>query len=59
MTGVKCKEGTQEVQCPDNPCNTVLCPNIPDAICVPSNCGQCSAHFFNASGHNVTSSCSK
>ena len=57
-TGEKCKD-IQPVQCPDNPCETTLCPNLPDAICVSSNCGQCSAHFFNTSGHNVTDSCSK
>ena len=58
MTGGKSKNDIQQVQCLDNPCDTAQCPNIPDAICVPSNCGHCSAHFFNASGHNVTSSCS-
>ena len=58
MTGVKCKKDIEEVQCLINPCDTVQCPNIPDAICVPSSCGQCSAHFFNSSGHNVTKSCS-
>ena len=58
MTGVRCKNDFQVVQCLDNPCDTVKCPNIPDAICVPSSCGQCSAHFFNSSGDNITSSCS-
>ena len=58
MTGGKCKNGVQRVQCLDDPCDTAQCPNIPDAICVPSSCGQCSAHFFNTSGHNVTSICS-
>ena len=58
MTGGKCKNDVQLVQCLDNPCDTAQCPNIPDTICVPSNCGQCSAHFFNTSGHNITSICS-
>ena len=57
MTGIKCKKDVQAVQCPDNPCDTAQCTNKPDAICVPSNCGQCSAHFYNAFGHNITSSC--
>ena len=57
ITGAKCKD-SEEVQCLDNPCDIAQCPNIPDAICVPSSCGQCSAHFFNTSGHNVTSNCS-
>ena len=46
------------VQCLNNPCGTAQCPNITDAICVRSNCGQCSAHFFNkTSGDDITSSC--
>ena len=57
MTGIKCKNDVQVVQCLDNPCDTTKCPNIPDAICVPSSCGQCSAHFFNSSGDDITSSC--
>ena len=59
MTGVKCEKSLEVVQCQENPCDTVICPKIPDAICVQSSCGQCSAHFFNTSGHNVTSICSK
>ena len=58
ITGNRCEDGVQLVQCLYNPCDTAQCPNIPDAKCVPSSCGQCSAHFFNTSGHNVTSSCS-
>ena len=58
MTGGKCKSDIQKVHCLGNPCDTVQCPNIRDAICIPSSCGQCSAHFFNISGHNVTNSCS-
>ena len=41
MTGVKCKNYVQVVQCLENPCDTAQCPNIPDPICVPSNFGQC------------------
>ena len=33
--------------------------NVPNATCVPYNCGQCSARFYNTSGYDVTSSCSK
>ena len=57
ITGGKCKD-IEEVQCLNNPCDMAQCPNIPDAMCVPTSCGQCSAHFFNTSGHNVTSNCS-
>ena len=57
MTGIKCKNDVQEVQCLDNPCDRAQCPNIPDATCVPSNCGQCLARFFNSSGDDITSSC--
>ena len=59
ITGSRCEDGVQQVQCLHNPCDTAQCPNIPDAKCIPSSCGQCSAHFFNTSGHNVTSNCSK
>ena len=57
-TGIKCKKNVHEVQCLNNPCDTAQCPNIPDAICAPSSYGQYSAHFFNTSGDNITSSCS-
>ena len=53
-----CKKDIQEITCPDNPCDTAQCSNIPDAICVPSSCGQCSARFFNnTTGDDITSSC--
>ena len=57
MRGVKCKNNVQVVQCLNNVCDTVQCPNILDPICVPSNCGQCSVHLFNSSGDDITSSC--
>ena len=58
MTGVMCKKDIQEITCPDNPCDTAQCSNIPNAICVPSSCGQCSARFFNnTTGDDITSSC--
>ena len=56
--GNRCEKGVQQLQCLPNPCDIVQCPNIPDAICVSSTCGQCSAHFFNTSGHNITRHCS-
>ena len=55
--GVKCNKDIQVVQCLDNPCDTAQCPNIPDAICVLSTCGQCSAHFFDPSGDDITRNC--
>ena len=57
ISGEKCKKDIQNMQCLVNPCDLAQCPKIPDAICVPSSCGQCSAHFFNTSGDNITSSC--
>ena len=58
ITGNKC-EDDEPVQCVINPCDTAQCPNISNAICVPSTCGQCSARFYNTSGYDVTNQCSK
>ena len=58
ITGNKC-EDDEPVQCLINPCDTVQCPNISNATCVPSTCGQCSARFYNTSGYDVTNQCSK
>ena len=59
ITGKKCDDDVQSVQCLVNPCDIAQCPNIPNVTCVPSNCGQCSARFYNTSGYDVTYKCSK
>ena len=59
IPGVKCEKNVKAVKCLYDPCITTQCLNIPNATCVPYTCGQCSARFFNTSGQDVTSSCSK
>lgn len=49
----------EQVACIYDPCQTAKCPNIPNAVCLAKKCGQCTAHFYNSSGFDVTDLCSK
>ena len=55
---MSCDSG-QAVTCFHDPCNHKYCPNIPNTVCVSKSCGECSAHFYNTTGDDVTDLCSK
>ncbi|XP_019848705.1 PREDICTED: LOW QUALITY PROTEIN: uncharacterized protein LOC105316719 [Amphimedon queenslandica] len=52
-----CPGGVNNEECYSDPCLTSHCPNYEDAVCIPNHCGECSAHFYNSSGHDVTMMC--
>ena len=54
-----CDEGVNIVECYSDPCSTTHCPNFENALCIPNHCGECSAHYYNTSGHDITMMCSK
>ena len=54
-----CDKNVTTVECFSDPCATTHCPNFDDALCIPNHCGECSAHYYNSTGHDVTMICSK
>ena len=54
-----CDESMTSVDCYSDPCKTTHCPNHDNAICIPNHCGECSAHYYNSTGHDITMKCSK
>ena len=54
-----CDKNVTTVECFSDPCATTHCPNFDDALCIPNHCGECSAHYYNSTGHDVTMMCSK
>ena len=54
-----CDEDVSVVECYTDPCRTSHCPNFDNALCAPNYCGECSAHYYNSSGHDITMMCSK
>ena len=54
-----CDDNVTTVECFSDPCATAHCPNFDDALCIPNHCGECSAHYYNSTGHDVTMMCSK
>ena len=54
-----CDEGVNIVECYSDPCSTTHCPNFDNALCIPNHCGECSAHYYNSTGHDITMMCSK
>ena len=54
-----CPEGFSKIRCSSDFCKTSSCPNYPDALCVVRSCGQCSVHYYNASGVEITEMCCK
>ncbi|XP_019857134.1 PREDICTED: uncharacterized protein LOC105314215 isoform X1 [Amphimedon queenslandica] len=52
-----CPGDVDIVECYSDPCQTSHCTNYEDAVCIPNHCGECSAHYYNSSGHNVTMMC--
>ena len=61
ITGLdsKCPNGIDSVGCFNDICALSHCPNYPEAICVSKSCGQCTAHYYNSSGNEITPLCGK
>ena len=55
---MSCDSG-QTVTCFHDSCDNKYCSNIPNTVCVSKSCGECSAHFYNTTGDDVTDLCSK
>uniref|UniRef100_A0A1X7V3D2 Uncharacterized protein n=1 Tax=Amphimedon queenslandica TaxID=400682 RepID=A0A1X7V3D2_AMPQE len=53
-----CDVGVTVVDCYTDPCRTTHCPNFDNALCMPNYCGECSAHYYNSTGHDITMMCS-
>ncbi|XP_019853716.1 PREDICTED: uncharacterized protein LOC109583018 [Amphimedon queenslandica] len=53
-----CDESVTSVECYSDPCVTTHCPNYDNAVCIPNHCGECSAHYYNSTGHDITMMCS-
>ncbi|XP_019853361.1 PREDICTED: uncharacterized protein LOC105313106 isoform X2 [Amphimedon queenslandica] len=52
-----CEVGVSTVDCYTDPCRTTHCPNFDNALCIPNHCGECSAHYYNSTGHDITMMC--
>ena len=59
IIGSSCPYDVKEVSCLSDSCGASSCPNHPNSVCVSNSCGQCSAHYYNSSGVDVTNTCSK
>ena len=55
----RCNGSAKVVECYSDPCLNSHCPNFDNALCIPNHCGECSAHYYNSTGHDITMICSK
>lgn len=54
---LQCKSNSEQTPCVNDPCNEQSCSRFEDAVCVTKSCGECTAHFYNSTGFEVTSLC--